>query len=95
MGRGGKCSANFDFAGILDPETGKISRAFPASSHSFFQGVPSEKINLMKLALFIILFFVYLLYNILCQRESKKEQDSTTAAPDLKTGVELALLQAK
>ena len=34
--------------GILDPETGKISKAFPASSRSFFPGVPSEKINKNK-----------------------------------------------
>jgi hypothetical protein len=46
-GRGApKCSAVFDFAGILgilDPETGKNSRAFWSASSLFFQGVPPGK----------------------------------------------------
>ncbi|MCI8268489.1 MAG: hypothetical protein HFG55_02275 [Lachnospiraceae bacterium] len=48
-GSGGKRSDDFDFAGILDPETGKIVRPFPAASRAFFHSVPSEKINLMTL----------------------------------------------
>ncbi|MCI8270048.1 MAG: hypothetical protein HFG55_10355 [Lachnospiraceae bacterium] len=45
-GSDGKWSADFDFAGILgllDPETGKISRPFPVASRALFHGVPSEK----------------------------------------------------
>ena len=42
---------------FLDPETGKISRPFPASSLSFFQGVPSGKTKRSDMVRSGVLFY--------------------------------------
>ncbi|MCI8270641.1 MAG: hypothetical protein HFG55_13475 [Lachnospiraceae bacterium] len=48
-GRGGKWSDDFDFAGILDPETGKSGRPFSAVSCSFFHAIITTHFHLYLL----------------------------------------------